>query len=54
LGLGVAIVPTSLGEGYDLKIRFMEIPQIPQFTELSVIWKTSNRNPALKKALPLI
>lgn len=54
LGLGVAIVPTSLGEGYDLKIRFMEIPQIPQFTELSAIWKSSNRNPALKKALPLI
>jgi len=54
LGLGVAIVPTSLGEGYALKIRFMEIPQIPQFTELSAIWKTSNRNPALKKALPLI
>jgi DNA-binding transcriptional LysR family regulator len=54
LGLGVAIVPTSLGEGYDLKIRFMEIPQIPQFTELSAIWKSSNRNPSLKKALPLI
>lgn len=54
LGLGVAIVPTSLGEGYDLKIRFMEIPQIPQFTELSAIWKSSNRNPALKKVLPLI
>jgi DNA-binding transcriptional LysR family regulator len=54
LGLGVAIVPTSLGEGYALKIRFMEIPQIPQFTELSAIWKSSNRNPALKKALPLI
>lgn len=52
-GLGVAIVPTSLKDGYDLKVRFMEIPGIPQFTELSVIWKRANRNPALKNVLPL-
>ncbi|HSF55992.1 MAG TPA: LysR family transcriptional regulator [Algoriphagus sp.] len=53
-GLGVAIVPTSLKEGYDLNVRFMEISGIPQFTELSVIWKPANRNPALKRVLPLI
>jgi DNA-binding transcriptional LysR family regulator len=53
-GLGVAIVPTSLRDGYDLKVRFMEIPGIPQFTELSVIWKPANRNPALLKVLPLL
>lgn len=53
-GLGVAIVPSSLKEGYDLKVRFMEIPGIPQFTELSVIWKPENRNPALAKVLSLI
>lgn len=53
-GLGVAIVPTSLKEGYDLNVRFMEIPGIPQFTELSVIWKPANRNPALKRVLPLV
>lgn len=53
-GLGVAIVPTSLKEGYDLKVRYMEIPGILQFTELSVIWKPVNRNPALIKVLPLI
>ncbi len=52
-GLGVAIVPTSLKEGYDLGVRFMEIPDIPQFTELSVIWKSANRNPALNRILPL-
>lgn len=53
-GLGVAIVPSSLKEGYDLRVRFMEIPGIPQFTELSVIWKPANRNPALMKVLPLL
>ncbi len=54
IGLGVAIIPSSLKEGYDLKVRFMEIPGIPQFTELSAVWKSGNRNPALKQVLPLI
>lgn len=53
-GLGVAIVPTSLKEGYDLNVRFMEIPGISQFTELSVIWKPENRNPVLGKVLGMI
>tara|TARA_R110002020_G_scaffold5982_2_gene24840 strand:- start:263 stop:1156 length:894 start_codon:yes stop_codon:yes gene_type:complete len=53
-GMGVAIVPTSLKEGYELNVRFMQVPNIPQFTELSAIWKAENRNPALKQVLPLI
>lgn len=53
-GMGVAIVPTSLKEGYELNVRFMQIPHISQFTELSAIWKAENRNPALKQVLPLI
>ena len=52
--MGVAIVPTSIKEGFELNVRFMEIPNIWQFTELSAIWKAKNRNPALKKVLPLI
>ena len=53
-GLGVAIVPSSLKVGYDLNVRFIEIHGISQFTELSVIWKPENRNPALRRGLPLI
>ena len=53
-GLGVAIVPSSLKKGYELNVRFMEIHDIPQFTELSIIWKPGNRNPALKRVLPLV
>lgn len=53
-GLGVAIVPSSLQEGYELKVRFMEIPETEEFTELSVIWKPENRNPALRRVLDLI
>lgn len=47
--LGVAIVPTSLQKGFDLNIKFLEIPNISQRAELSVIWKSDNRNPALEK-----
>ncbi|WP_296702168.1 LysR family transcriptional regulator [Algoriphagus sp.] len=53
-GMGVAIVPTSLKKGYELNVRFMEIPHIQQFTELSAIWKEANRNPALKQILHLL
>ena len=46
-GMGVAIVPTSLQYGFDLGVKFLEIPDIPQKAVLSVIWKEDNRNPAL-------
>lgn len=53
-GLGVAIVPSSLKEGYDVEVDFLEIKSIPQRTELFVIWKESNRNPALRHAIKLL
>lgn len=53
-GLGVAIVPTSIQEGYETNVRFMKIPNISRFTELSVIWKTANRNPVLSQVLAMI
>jgi DNA-binding transcriptional LysR family regulator len=52
-GLGVAIVPTSLKEGYDLKVKFMELEKIRQRTELNVVWKKGNRNPAVDRVLKL-
>lgn len=52
--MGVAIVPTSLKEGYELNVRFLEIPNTIQYTELSAIWKPENRNPALKRVLALL
>ncbi len=53
-GLGVAIVPTSLQYGFDLGVKFLEIPKIPQKAVLSVIWKENNRNPALQKIRSLV
>lgn len=53
-GLGVAIVPSSIQEGYEINVRFMVIPEILQFTELVIIWKKGNRNPVLKQVLELL
>jgi len=53
-GLGVAIVPTSLKDGYDLKVGFIELEKIRQKTELYAVWKKGNRNAALFKVLELI
>ncbi|MGY6743837.1 MAG: LysR family transcriptional regulator [Cecembia sp.] len=53
-GLGVAIVPTSLKQGYDLKLKFIELDKIKQKTELYAVWKKGNRNAALGKVLGLL
>jgi DNA-binding transcriptional LysR family regulator len=53
-GLGVAIVPTSLKQGYDLKVKFFELKNIPQKTILNIVWKKANRNPALRKVIELL
>ena len=51
---GVAIVPTSLKNGYDLDIKFIELDNIDHKTTLQVIWSKKNTNPILKNALALI
>jgi DNA-binding transcriptional LysR family regulator len=53
-GLGVAIVPTTLKEGYELKVKFIELDKIKQKTELFAVWKKGNRNPAVLKVLRLL
>ena len=51
---GVAIVPTSLKNGYALDIKFIELKSIPHRTTLQVIWSKKNTNPILKNALTII
>jgi DNA-binding transcriptional LysR family regulator len=53
-GLGVAIIPTTMQEGFNLKIKFLKIKNIKQTAELSVVWKKDNRNPCLNKVLELL
>ncbi|MEQ9289928.1 MAG: LysR family transcriptional regulator [Cyclobacteriaceae bacterium] len=48
-GMGVSIVPSSLQNGVDLKIKFIELKKIPQRAILYVAWNKSNRNPSFFK-----
>lgn len=52
--LGVAIVPTALQFGFHMKVRFIELKNIPQRAVLSVIWKENNSNPVLKNCMDLL
>lgn len=47
-GLGISIVPTSLKKGYNFKIKFIELINIPQRTNLKIVWNKNNSNPVLK------
>lgn len=53
-GFGVSIVPTSLQLGYNLRVKFIELADIPQQAILYMTWHTQNRNPPLKKLRNLI
>ena len=52
--LGIAIVPSSLKDGFDLRVKFIEIPNSKADAELSIIWKSKNSNPSLQNLLQLI
>lgn len=52
--LGVAIVPTALQFGFHMKVRFIELKNIPQRAVLSVIWKENNSNLVLKNCMDVL
>jgi len=51
---GVSIVPTSLKTGYDMRVKFIELKDIPQRTILSAVWSRRNRNPSLERFRQLL
>ena len=53
-GLGIAVIPTTLKDGFNLNIKFIEMRNITQRTTLSAIWSKENRNPILRNAIDLI
>jgi len=50
---GVAIVPSSLEDGYDMNIKFIKLDKIEQRTTLQLIWNQENRNPVMNGVLGL-
>lgn len=49
--LGVSILPVSYKYGSNLKVRFLELKNIPEKTELSMVWRKDDNNPVLKSFL---
>ncbi len=52
--LGIAIVPTALQAGFQMRVKFIELKDVKQRALLSVIWKKENANPVLKNCLDLL
>ena len=52
--LGIAIVPTSLQYGFQMRVKFVELKQLSQRALLSVIWKKENPNPVSKNCVDLV
>ncbi|TDQ29071.1 LysR substrate-binding domain-containing protein [Zeaxanthinibacter enoshimensis] len=55
-GMGISIIPNSLRDKQQYKVKFIELTDIPQKTELFAAWKKGNENPALprfKRAIDL-
>ncbi|MDM1293297.1 LysR family transcriptional regulator [Sphingobacterium sp. N143] len=52
-GLGVAIVPSSLKNGYHVNVTFLELDALAQRTTLSLVWNTQNRNPGIPFVLEI-
>ncbi len=51
---GVSIVPKSLAKKRGYKVKFIELENIPQKTNLSMIWNQKNGNPILKNFLEIV
>jgi DNA-binding transcriptional LysR family regulator len=52
--IGISIVPTSLQYGFDLKIKFIELMEIPQRTTLKIVWNSMSTNPVLESFVDII
>ncbi|WP_298473900.1 LysR family transcriptional regulator [uncultured Maribacter sp.] len=52
--LGVAIVPTALQYGFHMRVKFIELKNIPQRATLSAVWKEDNRNKALTNCIEML
>ena len=52
--MGISVVPSSLQDKGNYKVRFIDLKNITQQTELYAVWKKENTNPALKNLVSLL
>jgi LysR family transcriptional regulator, benzoate and cis,cis-muconate-responsive activator of ben and cat genes len=53
-GVGISVVPTSLNDGSNPRIKFIELDKLPYRTHLSAIWRPDNKAKALQSFLSLL
>lgn len=53
-GFGISIIPSSLKDEKNYKIRFIDLKDIPQRTELFAVWNKDHSNDALQYFLELL
>jgi len=53
-GLGISVIPNSLKDIHNYKVKFIELKKIRQKTELSAVWNKVNDNVALNDFLEVL
>lgn len=52
--IGISIFPTSFKNAFNAKVKFIELKDIPNRLELSIVWRKDNDNPSLLMMLKII
>ncbi|WP_291867893.1 LysR substrate-binding domain-containing protein [Maribacter sp.] len=53
-GMGISIIPNSLRDNFNYKVRYIELKNIAQKTTLYAAWNKENDNPVLQYLLQLV
>ncbi|MDC6352363.1 LysR substrate-binding domain-containing protein [Zeaxanthinibacter sp. PT1] len=53
-GMGISVIPNSLRQKHNYRVKFIELVAAPQKTELFAAWNRGNENPALQSFLKLL
>ncbi len=53
-GLGITLLPLSFLQFSNDKIRFIPLTNIAQKSEITMLWKKENRNPALQRLVEVV
>jgi DNA-binding transcriptional LysR family regulator len=53
-GLGYSIVPTSVKQGYNVRVRFYELDGYPERAELALVYYAKGLTPTLERVIELV
>jgi len=53
-GFGLAVVPQSLKNNFNMNIKFIELDHFPQRTNLKIVWKKNSTNSLVQSVLDVL